>query len=118
MSKRLVGQMGEEAALSYLLKNGYRLLARNFRCRLGEIDLITADGEHIVFVEVRARTSNLFGSPLESVTDRKQVRVRRVAEYFILRRGLAYHQVRFDVVSVQLNADGQVKHIQHIKGAF
>lgn len=118
VSKRLIGQMGEEAALAWLKKKGHRLLARNWRCRLGEIDLITAEGNQTVFVEVRSRTSDLFGAPAESVTSQKQTRLRRLAEYYLLSQGLAGRSVRFDVVAVRLTPEGQVTHIQHLPGAF
>ena len=99
------GQQGEDRALALLLRAGLKLLLRNFRCRSGEIDLIVLDNEALVFVEVRQRTHNRQGSAAASVNHRKQQRLIRAAEYFLLRNprhGL--RSCRFDVIAIDGDA--------------
>ncbi|WP_258360432.1 YraN family protein, partial [Moorella sulfitireducens (nom. illeg.)] len=91
---------------------------RNYRCPLGEIDIIAADGEAIVFVEVRTRSTDAFGTPQESVDLRKQMRLRRLAAYYLSGRGLTNRPCRFDVVAVRLDRQERVTGIEVIKGAF
>lgn len=75
----LSGSEGESFAADYLIKNGYRILERNFRTPLGEIDIIARDGETLVFIEVKARSNARFGPPQLAVDHRKQVKISRVA---------------------------------------
>lgn len=109
------GKQGEHAARSYLEKQGLTFVAANFRCQRGEIDLIMKDGDTLVFVEVKKRKNDHFGSALESVTPRKQHKIRLAAEYFLQQSPKTLrHQTqslqtlpsRFDVVGIcagQLN---------------
>jgi len=96
------GRIAEDLARDYLLQQGLRLRARNYRSRMGEIDLIMEDQQHLVFIEVRARRLDSFGDALESVTKAKQQKIMRTAAYY-----LQYHALsdrvpcRFDVVAVQ-----------------
>jgi putative endonuclease len=97
------GFAAEQVALDYLLSRGLRLVARNFRVRLGELDLVMADGDQLVFVEVRSRASTRFGGAAASVTPAKQRRVRRAAQAFL---GTAlgartWPASRFDVVAIE-----------------
>ena len=77
-----LGRRGERAAEKYLRRNGYRIVARNFRAAGAEIDLVAMDGETLVFVEVKTRRSRISGAPEEAVDERKQTRMRRAAEGF------------------------------------
>ena len=95
-----VGRAGEDAALAVYRRAGYCLIARNWRCRVGELDLVMARGETLVFCEVKARRGVRFGAGYESVTARKRAKVRAVAEAFLLSRRLEPGAVRFDVASV------------------
>ncbi len=123
-----LGKLGEEQAASYLRERGYRLLARNYRCRLGEIDIVAADGDILVFVEVRCRTSGRFGLPQESVQRRKQVRLRRAAQCYLRDAVFAVRanpsgpaftgRMRFDVLALLFNRDHKLERIEHIKNAF
>lgn len=97
--------MGEQAALRHLLQKGYMLAARNWRCRLGEIDLVMRDGEEIVFVEVRTRRSDSFGSPEESVDYAKQRKLRQLAAAYLRAHGLENEAHRIDLVSVRIVGD-------------
>ncbi len=112
----MLGQRAEALAVAYLQKQGLRIEIRNFRCRLGEIDLVARDGATLVFVEVRSRTSSEFGLPQESVGYRKQQRLRRIAEVYL--RGRDEVAVRFDVVSVRFDRQGNLQQIEHIPHAF
>ncbi|MFA5180345.1 MAG: YraN family protein [Syntrophales bacterium] len=96
------GRLGEEIAAEYLAGVGYEILERNFRCPLGEIDIVARDRETLVFVEVRSRRTDNYGSPLESVGFAKQKKISIVAEYYLNRHGLLPAKARFDVVAVKL----------------
>ncbi len=101
LSTAVKGRRAERLALRYLERQGLELIARNYRCRAGEVDLVMGHAGVIVFVEVRSRASPAFVSPKETVDRRKQQRLARVAAWFLSsHRGLAAHPVRFDVVSV------------------
>ena len=110
--RRLLGNAGEAAAERWLRRAGFAIVARGFRARCGEIDLIARDGALVVFVEVKTRTNDAFGRPAESVTARKRGRVARVASAFLARSGWAERDCRFDVVEVvPVGAGWRVTHI-------
>ncbi|HKJ09325.1 MAG TPA: YraN family protein [Gammaproteobacteria bacterium] len=107
---QLAGRRAETAACRYLQRRGLRLLARNYRCRVGEIDLIMGDGDSLVFVEVRYRRSVRFGGAAESIDRRKQARIIACASHYLQQHpGLAARPARFDVVAIA--ADDQVSWI-------
>mgnify|MGYP001004929930 CR=1 FL=1 len=99
-STRDKGRGGEDLALAHLQKKGYVILERNYRCRYGEIDLIAKDGPTMVFVEVKSRRSNIFGSPEEAVGIAKQKKLSTVALYYLMEKHLDDRCARFDVVTV------------------
>jgi putative endonuclease len=105
-TKERVGRSGERAAWAAYRRRGYRLLARNWKCPLGELDLVLAGPGTVVFCEVKARTSAALGGPHEAVSSSKQRRVRALAEAFLKSRRLSAHSYRFDVASVLVRADG------------
>jgi len=111
-----LGRQGEALAEAFLRARGYRTLARNFRCRAGEIDLVVQDGDVVVFVEVRSRRGDRAGTPLESVDGRKQAQVVRVARHFLAARGLGERDARFDVVAVRFDAEPPA--VEHVPNAF
>ncbi|MBE0435647.1 MAG: YraN family protein [Methylomicrobium sp.] len=112
-AKHLVsGESAEEKAHRFLIEQGLKPVARNFRCRLGELDLIMKDRESLVIIEVRYRKSDRYGSALESVTPRKQSRI-IAATRFYLSRHPSPCPIRFDVVAVSGDAN-----IDWIKNAF
>ncbi len=97
------GRQAEDRALVYLQQQGLRLVARNYRCRLGEIDLIMQDSALLIFVEVRQRTGSRYGGAAASVSSVKQQRLWRTAEHFLLR--FRHPPVcRFDLVAIDGNA--------------
>jgi putative endonuclease len=113
---RQVQQVGEEAAARYLSRRGWTILARNWRVRVGELDLVVRRGSTLVFVEVKARTSSEFLEPQLGVDFRKQVRLRRVARAYLAFERPAFQDCRFDGVSVVL--EGSRPRITHHEDAF
>jgi putative endonuclease len=110
------GKNGEELAVRYLEEQGYAIVARNYRLRMGEIDIIARDGEFLVFVEVKTRRSSRFGSPFEAVDFRKQQQIIRVARMYLSRHGGENRAVRFDVVAVYF--EQRTATIKLLKDAF
>ena len=100
------GRSGEAMAEAYLAARGYKLIARRFRLRNGELDLVMADGGTIVFIEVRRRRTAILGDPLESIGPLKQRRIIRAARVFLTVRRLHASTCRFDVVAVRDDAEG------------
>lgn len=99
MAEALSGAQAEEFACAHLERAGLKLLARNFRCPQGEIDLVMDDRDTLVFVEVRYRHSNAFGSPAETVGRHKQARLRAAAGHYLVKHAVD-RICRFDVVAV------------------
>ncbi len=115
---RTVGREAERLALDYLLGEGLALVARNFHCRLGEIDLVMLDRQCLVFAEVRYRANNRFANAVLTVDHRKQGKLGRAAMMFVRRhRQFAQHTMRFDVVGVDRDVDGDV-FVEWIRDAF
>jgi len=116
-NQRFLGQLAEKAAAAYLQKQGLKLLSANYNCKMGEIDLIMQQGEIYVFVEVRYREGDDYGSSLESVTRAKQNKIIRAAKFYLLENNLYDKKIcRFDVVSSKPYAKDS--EILWIKDAF
>lgn len=114
-----LGESYETLAAQWLQSRGVRLLFRNFRGKRGEIDIIALDGDHLVFVEVRARSNRAFCSAAASVDYRKQQRLLRTAHLFLQRRPeLADMPCRFDVIAFEPRQSASKLEIQWIRGAF
>ena len=96
-----LGRAGEDAALASYRERGYRLLARNWRCRTGEIDLVVEREGLVVFCEVKTRSGSAFGGGYEAVTSTKQRKLRQLAVQFVAWNGFVPRASRFDVASVQ-----------------
>jgi putative endonuclease len=115
-SHRALGERGESIAYRFLRDRGLRPVARNFRCRGGEIDLIMLDQECLAFVEVRCRSSARFANPADTVDYRKQRKIVRTAAMFLAReRRFANHTMRFDVVAIE--GEG-IEDVRWIRDAF
>lgn len=99
-NKQVFGLNGEEIAYKYLKKHGYKILERNYRCPIGELDMIAMHKGDLVFVEVKSRNSVLYGRPCEAVDWAKQQKIQRLAEYYINYKKLFNLNARFDVVEV------------------
>jgi putative endonuclease len=117
-----LGQVGEEVAARYLSARGMRVVARNWRCAVGdlrgEIDLVAWDGPVLVVCEVKARRGLEAGGPLAAVTRRKQQQLRRLAGVFLAQHRLRAAEVRFDVVGVCWPPDRLRPEISHVRGAW
>ncbi|HEX7166989.1 MAG TPA: YraN family protein [Acidimicrobiales bacterium] len=111
---RALGDSGEAAVADWYVNRGFQVVARNWRCREGELDIVAVGGGVAVFCEVKSRSSVAFGAPVEAVGRDKQARIRRLAARFLRERGAAVRcrEVRFDVASV-LAGD-----IEVVEGAF
>ena len=118
MEARENGRFGEEKGAEYLRKKGYRIVERNFRCRLGEIDIIAENAEYLVVAEVKTRKNALYGQACEYVTYSKQQKIKRAAMYYLSSHE-SDKQPRFDVIEVYIPDGllGRVR-INHIEDAF
>jgi putative endonuclease len=115
--KQKLGKHGEEIAASYLRQQGYTILARNWRCPAGEIDVVAREGEILAFVEVRTRRGGRFGTPEESITPAKQAKLVEVAQTYLQEAGLEDVAWRIDVVAIEIGGRGEVKRINLIRHA-
>jgi putative endonuclease len=116
-AKDTVGRYGEDVAARHLLDAGLEILARNWRCREGEIDIVAREREALVFCEVKTRSSDQFGLPAEAVTRRKADRIRRLAYLWLQDNPQRVSDIRFDVVSV-LRPPAGAAAVDHIRAAF
>ena len=112
-NNRKIGSRYEELAAAYYRSLGCRIVQQNFRCPLGEIDLIVRDGEYLVFAEVKYRFDDAFGRGQFHVDKRKQSKIIRTAEWYLMQLGREDLPCRFDVIAI----DGEGR-IEHIKNAF
>jgi len=115
--RRRLGAFGERLAAAHLEAKGYRIRARNFRCREGEIDIVAQDGETLVFVEVRTRRGDALGGPAESVTAGKEARLVAAATAYVQSLPEPPTDQRIDVVAIQLSPGGRLLAVDHIEGA-
>ncbi|HEX6515887.1 MAG TPA: YraN family protein [Nocardioidaceae bacterium] len=113
--RRDLGAYGEALAATHLTDQGMVLLDRNWRCEQGEIDLVLRDGRVLVVCEVKTRTSNAYGSPLEAVTERKAARLRRLAARWLAEHPVHPEEVRIDLVGV-LAPPGAPATLDHVRG--
>jgi putative endonuclease len=115
-----LGRLGERLALEHLERLGFRLVARNFRSRRGELDLIVCDDATIVFVEVKARRTGAVAGPLHEVPPRKQRQVRRIAAAWLAETAdrPRARDLRFDVVGVTVDRHGALARLDHLEDAF
>jgi putative endonuclease len=116
--KQSLGQRGEDIAVACLRRSGYAIVARNWRCAVGEIDIIARDGECLVFVEVRTRRGDAYGSPEESITARKQAKLAEVAQTYLQATAQEGSVWRIDVIALQLGPHGDVLRLNHIRNAI
>ena len=117
LSRRQLGEAGERAARRYLLSQGLAILECNYRCSLGEIDIVAREGGVLVFVEVRTRRGRRFGEAVESITPAKAARLRKLALYYLQHRVGRELPCRFDVVAIRMDSSGEkVAELVHHRG--
>ena len=114
----LLGDRGERAAVRYLKKQGFRIIAKRYRNSFGEVDIIAQDGKATVFVEVKTRTSTNDGQPFEAVDLRKQEKITRIALAWLKKHDRLEQPARFDVVSILWPDERGEPQIQHFRNAF
>jgi len=114
--RQVLGKEGELIAENYLKKKGYKLVERNYRCPVGEMDLIALDRKVVVFIEVKTRSDHRFGNPLESVHWHKQQKMSKTALFFLSQHRLHQREARFDVIGISL--EGREPVVEHIQNAF
>lgn len=111
-----VGKYGEDRASEFLERQGYQVIDRNWRCNIGEIDIVARDHDCLVFAEVKTRTRVGFGHPFEAITGAKIQKMRQLVGEWCRANKIASVQVRLDAISVLLTS-GRV-HIEHLKQVF
>ncbi|NLD20121.1 MAG: YraN family protein [Clostridiales bacterium] len=112
MGNKRIGMIGEEAAAMFLEENGYRLVRRNYRCKVGEIDIIASKGSVLCFAEVKTRQNFNYGRPCESITEEKKKHMRKAAQSYLDEvriGGFRPAKIRFDVIEIV---------VEHTRGAF
>lgn len=114
-SKQLSGFKAEAMAVPFLQKKGYKIIERNFRARGGEIDIIALDKDTLVFIEVKARSTQEFGSPLEAITYRKMKSLIKTAEFYKLKHPRLPDSLRIDAVAITLDSTSKVSSIELVK---
>ncbi|HNX28566.1 MAG TPA: YraN family protein [Syntrophomonadaceae bacterium] len=114
--KKELGRQGESKAAEYLTQQGYKVIARNYHTRFGELDIICTKGNDMIFVEVKTRTSLKFGYPEEAITYKKTEHLKKAALIYMSNMNRPFGEMHFDVITI-LIMDGQEK-INHIKDAF
>lgn len=114
--KKDIGKTGEDKASDFLVKDGYTILARNFRTNSGEIDIIASKKKEYVFVEVKTRTSRKYGMPVDAIDANKKKHIVNASKYYIYKNKLQNKFIRYDIVEVYLNKNNYL--INHIKNVF
>lgn len=107
-----LGRRGEELAIQELRRRGYEIVERNWRCAVGEADIVARQGPVWAFVEVRARRGEAFGTPEESINPKKRTRMRAVAEQYLTERGLQDADGRLLVVAVEMDRAGRLQRVE------
>lgn len=114
-SKLQEGKLGEDIAVEYLKKQGFKIIDRNFRIRGGEIDIVAIDGETLAFIEVKTRSSSEFGTPLEAITPWKLRALIRSAEFYKIKHPRLPEAMRIDAVAVILDNQNNAVSIELVK---
>ncbi len=112
-----LGKWGEDVAVRFLQEKGYVLVATNYRCRWGEVDIVAQEGDDLVFVEVRTRRGVEFGTPEESITPAKARRLVATAQEFLQEHDLVHADWRIDLIAIRLDGDRRVPDITHLRYA-
>ncbi len=116
MNTKRVGDIGEERAVEFLKKKGYKILARNYRCRFGEIDIIAKHRDYFVFIEVKTRRYKSYGRPIESINGLKISRILKTVNFYLSQNRIYDSSMRIDAIEVFLNDSKniEINHIENI----
>ncbi|MEO8106528.1 MAG: YraN family protein [Actinomycetes bacterium] len=114
-AKDVRGRLGEDLAAAHLIAQGLIVLDRNWRCAVGEVDIVAREGDALVICEVKTRSSRRFGSPLEAVTPSKAARLKRLAACWVRAHHVRPQQIRIDLVGIVLGHSEP--EIEHVRGA-
>ncbi len=117
LSKQDIGRIGENAVCNYLQQNGLQILERNFRLRMGEIDIIAIKRNTVCFVEVKTRSNANYGHPLESIVTAKKEKIRKTAQYWLLKHP-QYDDIMFLAAAVQMGKNGDILNIDLVEDNF
>jgi putative endonuclease len=115
--RQALGAFGESAAIGHLQRQGYELLARNWRCSLGEIDLVARQGDQVVFVEVRTRQNDRLGPPEASLSPAKRKRLAALAYQYVAEHDCQDQPWRIDLIAIDVR-HGHVSRLEHIRDAI
>ncbi len=115
--RKKLGTSSENLASEYLIRQGFQLIEKNYRCPIGEIDLIVRDQSHLVFVEVKSKRSIKYGIPAYAVNWRKQNKLVQLAKWYLKSNRIDKQSCRFDVVSIHWPL-GEEAEIKHVRNAF
>jgi putative endonuclease len=118
MNNKTLGKIGEDIAVKFLRRNGYGILHRNWRCVLGEIDIVAQEKDFLVFVEIKTRSSVDFGPGYLSVNSRKQQKLIKLGQVYLKRYGIGDKPCRIDVVSIDMDNNTKGINVELIKDAF
>lgn len=116
LSTKRIGDMGEDMAVQFLKKKGYKILDRNYRCRFGEIDIIAKYKNYYIFVEVKTRHDTSYGRPIESINSLKINRILKTLNFYLCQNKIHDSNIRIDAIEVFLNNsnDAKINHIENI----
>ncbi len=117
-----LGRLGESLAADYLRRKGYRILGRNYKCKIGELDLIAAKDRTLVFVEVKTRSGITVGEPYEAVDRKKRQKLLKLADGYLTYGGIdnlssMFEDTRIDIISITMSDDGHIGNLEHVKDA-
>ena len=107
------GAMGEEIAARYLANKGYRIIDRNYRTNIGEIDIIALKDDLLIFIEVKSRTNIIYGYPYEAVNWKKQEKIIKSSLIYMKHKKLKDYQIRYDIIEIYLQNNRKINHIEN-----
>jgi putative endonuclease len=118
VKRKETGDLGEQLALQYLKKKGYRIIETNYRCQMGEIDIVAVHKRCLVLVEVRTKSNPEYGSPEESITTTKALHMERTAEYYRQEHPKAPPDWRIDLIAIELDISGKLKRLEQLENVL
>lgn len=116
MSNIEIGKYGENLACEFLIKNGYKIIDRNYKfTRYGEIDIIALDKDELCFIEVKTRRTNAYGTPMEAITKEKLSKILSCIKNYTSKTNLKYRKTRIDAISIELKKEPKITHLKNIE---